>query len=853
MTSTFQYCNINIDQALTNFHSNQTSGISTNQAKQYQRKLGYNEIHSSSVNAVQIFIRQFKSSFVYLLLAAAVLAFFLGEKLDSLIIVVFITINALLGFVQEYRSEHTVALLKKYISGLVQVRRDNQDKTIDSREIVPGDIITLSTGDIAPADVRLINQQGLIVDESIMTGESKDVTKTIHPITSPVNKIFQANNLIFKGTTIKSGKALALVIATGKNTQLGTIAKLVQETHTISAFEQNINHFSQFILRLVLGTLVLMVVLHVLIKPQTTGLTDLVIFSIALAVGVIPEALPLVTTFALSRGAKRLAKHKVVVKRLSAIEDLGSIDVLCTDKTGTITENDLTVNQAYMIDDDLMLYSAYGISNFDDSKQLPNNSFDIAILKQLKATEKKTLQKSSILSEIPFDPDRRRNSIIVQSGWTRPLLIVRGAPETIISHCSNITPTQRNQITKWIKSRGQEGNRCLAVAIRPNTPTSLHTPKIELNDLVLTGIIAFHDPLKTSTVSSIQSAHKLGVSVKIITGDGPEVAGAVGYAAGVIDEPTNIITGTDFEKLSSHLKLKAVEKHNVFARIMPQQKYEIIHLLQTHHQVGYLGEGINDAPALKIANVALVVKGASDIAQDAADIILLERNLKVIINGIEEGRKTFTNTIKYIKATLLSNFGNFYAVALASLMIDYLPMLPIQILLVNLLSDFPMISISTDNVEPDELRNPKSYDVKEIILVATLLGLVSTFFDFVLFGTFHKYSPSILQTNWFIGSIVTELILLYSIRTRKIFYKATKLPSYPLMILTTLAIIITLILPYTNVGQTVFHFQPPTFDHLMIIFAIIITYFITTESVKLLYYRFIAPHNNMLFPTPKSN
>ncbi len=853
MASIFQYCNLNVDQALDNLHSHPTSGISTHQAKQYQRKFGYNEINSNSVNPIQIFLRQFKSSFVYLLLGASVLAFFLGEKLDSIIIVVFITINALLGFVQEYRSEHTVALLKKYMSGLVQVRRDNKDKSIESRELVPGDIIILSTGDISPADVRLINHQGLIVDESIMTGESNDVTKTIDVISKPVDKIFQARNLIFKGTSIKSGKALALVIATGKNTQLGTITKLVQETHSVSAFEQNINHFSQFILRLVLGTLVIMVVLHLLIKPETTSFTDLIIFSIALAVGVIPEALPLVTTFALSRGAKRLAQHKVVVKRLSAIEDLGSIDVLCTDKTGTITQNDLTVNQAFLIEDDLMLYGAYGISNFDDTKQLPNNSFDIAILKHLKDTEKKTLYKSKILSEIPFDPDRRRNSLVIKSGLEQPFLVVRGAPEIIVSHCKNITQDKRNEINKWIEARGQEGNRCLAVALRPDTSPSLHTQDIELNNLKLAGIIAFHDPLKPSTISSIQSAHKLGVSVKIITGDGPQVAGAVGFAAGVIDSPALVCVGSEFEKLSSIQKQKAVEKNNVFARIMPQQKYEIIQLLQNNHQVGYLGEGINDAPALKIANVALVVKGASDIAQDAADIILLERNLKVIINGIEEGRQTFTNTIKYIKATLLSNFGNFYAVALASLMIDYLPMLPIQILLVNLLSDFPMISISTDNVEQDELRNPKSYDVKEIILVATLLGLVSTFFDFVLFGTFHKFSAPILQTNWFIGSIITELILLYSIRTRKVFYKASRLPSYPLMILTTLAIIITLVLPYTNVGQTVFHFQPPTFNHLIIIFAIIIAYFITTETVKLLYYKYIAPHTNILFPTPKAN
>jgi Mg2+-importing ATPase len=324
-----------------------------------------------------------------------------------------------------------------------------------------------------------------------------------------------------------------------------------------------------------------------------------------------------------------------------------------------------------------------------------------------------------------------------------------------------------------------------------------------------------------------------------LTGDSPQVAGAVAYQIGLIDDPSHVVTGDELEKLDVHKQLKKVRENAVFARVSPEQKYKIIQLLQEKYEVGFLGEGINDAPALKIANVAIVVQGATDIAREASDIILLNKSLKVIIDGIKEGRETFANTSKYIKATLSSNFGNFYTVAIASLFINFLPLLPLQILLINLLTDFPMIAVAADTVDSEELISPRTYDIREIALVGTFLGIISSFFDFLFFALFVSISPQVLQTNWFMGSVLTELVFLFSIRTRLPIWKAKK-PAFILFILTVIAFMTAILLPYTSLGQTIFSFKAPSLVHVELILGLVGFYFISTESVKLLYYHFTA-------------
>jgi len=813
-------------------------GLSQSEAENRIKKYGLNQLAEQKVFWWDVLLRQFKSSFIYLLFGAAILYFAMGQIIDGSMILLFVIINTALGFYQEYKSENSIKLLKEYVTHKTKVIREGKEETIDSKFIVPGDIVAVEAGDIIAADIRFFKENDLMVDESILTGESAPVKKIASEMKDKAKEIYQAGNIGFSGAIVASGRGEGVVLATGRDMAIGSVASLTAETVRESSFEKGIGKISGFILRLILITLIFIFLANITIKGGAADIESLVVFSLALAVSVIPEALPVVTTFSLSSGALRLAKNKVVAKRLSAIEDLGSVEVLCTDKTGTLTENELTVSKIFSDNPQQAIFYASLASSFPEKKsKQPNNAFDLALLKKLSLKDKKELSGYERLNEIPFDPERRRNSVLVCKGGKREL-VIKGALENIISFSENLNESGKKEIAIWASEEGKKGRRVIAVAAREilSADNDYDIPDEE-KDLNFLGLISFADPIKKTTKTAIEKAKKLGVKVKILTGDSSEVAGAVGFQIGLIDSPSEVITGEYLDKMKHNQQREAVEKYFVFARISPRQKYNIIQLLQETSEVGFLGEGINDAPALKIANVGLAVQGAADIAREAADIILLKKSLEVIIDGIKEGRRTFTNTTKYIKATLASNFGNFYAVAIASLLIDFLPMLPLQILLVNLLSDFPMISIATDNIDERELRKPKSYDIKEIALLATILGVVSSVFDFIVFGLFYKMGPGVLQTNWFIASILTELVFLFSIRTKGLFFKGSH-PSSLVIFLTAIAGAATIAVPFTKFGQTIFQFVAPTTNHLLLIFAIVAVYFAVTESVKLLYYRY---------------
>lgn len=809
-------------------------GLTREKAAKRLLSYGPNKIGGRDVNGWQIFKRQFTSPFIWLLIGAVALALILKEFIDGGMILLFVAINTFLGFIQEYHSENAVKLLKKYIVRHLRVFRDGQEQTIASENLVPGDIVLVRPGDILPADLRFFASQNLMVDESVLTGESAPVKKSSAPEKEENRAIFAAGNTGFSGTHVVTGEGKGLIYATGKKTEIGRIAKMTGETLHIGAFEKNLAKFSKFILRLISITLVAVFFANLFIKGLT-DLAELVIFSIALAISVIPEALPVVTTFSLSRGALRLAKNKVVVKRLAAIEDLGSVEILCTDKTGTLTENKLTVDQLYVCQDQPVVFLACLAAPFIREPDEPGDAFDLALVNYLSAGERKNLKNYEQTEELPFDPERRRNSVIVKKEDTITL-ISRGAAEEILKLCPKIPPAEIRKINSWLVAAGRAGRRVMAIASEKLSAKHGEILSEEKN-LDFAGLISFIDPVKSTTHQAISKAKSLGVKVKILTGDSPEVAGTVAKEINLTKDSSTVITGEDFVKLSHEQQHIATEKYSVFARVTPEQKFNIIHILQEKYEVGFLGEGINDAPALKISNVGLVVESAADIARETADIVLLNKSLKVIIDGIEEGRRVFANTLKYIKATLTSNFGNFFAVAIASLLIDYLPMLPLQILLLNLLSDFPMIAIATDNVDLAELKKPRHYKVKDIALMAITLGIISTVFDFIFFGLFYRISPGTLQTNWFIGSVITELLLVFSIRTRYFFLKAKK-PSAILAWLSVAAIGITILLPFTFIGRDLFKFIQPTGAQLLTIFIVAVTYFIFTESGKLLYYRY---------------
>lgn len=807
------------------------NGLTATEAARRLSQNGPNELQSRTMSGWNIFGRQFKSAFIYLLAVAAGLAFILGEPIDGAMIILFVLINSILGFVQEFKSEHSLRLLRRYWRQNVHVLRDGKPIFIDSRELVVGDVVSLQAGDVIPADIRLIKAGNATVDESILTGESLTVEKTDQPVANPPTRYTDAANIGFSNTSLLTGEARGVVIATGNASVVGSISKLAVEIERTSAFETGIKGLGKFILKLVIATLVGVFVMNLWLKHGAISTGEQILFAIALAVSVIPEALPLVVTLSLSGGAVRLAKQHVVVKRLSSIEDLGSIDVLCTDKTGTITENRMHVARVLASDRGRCLfYGLLGSSYIGEQTRQTNNAFDIALWSAVEAPDRATIADYRKLDEQAFDAVRRRNSVLTEHAGRRHL-IVRGAIETVLPLCTRFD-APADSYHEFAKAEGCQGRRVIAIATRQ---LSENEPPLEA-DLHLLGLVSFVDPLKADTIEAIQTAQRLGVKIKILTGDAPEVAGSVAQEIGLIERVDAILTGDQLTALTSDQQRAAVERFHVFARVSPEDKYHILQLLQTNHTVGFLGEGFNDAPALKTAHVALAVDHASEVAKEASDVVLLNASLMTIITGIEEGRRIFANTIKYIKSTLISNFGNFYAIALVSLLIPYLPMLPIQILFVNLLSDFPMIAIAGDSVDDEETRRPRKYNIREIALIATVLGLVSTVFDFIFFATFQHYGESTLQTLWFVESILTELALIYSIRTRRSCFRA-KRPSASLMFISILAVLITVCLPFTHFGQRFVHFIRPTGLQVAIVLGIVAAYFITTEIVKRVYLR----------------
>jgi P-type Mg2+ transporter len=822
---------------LNDFKSDVDLGLKSEETKKRLEINGKNIISSTDLKWWRIFLNQFKSPFIYLLLAAAVLSFLFNQQIEGFMILLFVLINTVLGFFQEYRSENIVRLLKKYIKNQVKVIRDGQKRLIDSEDLVEGDIVILETGDKISADLRVVEAYDLMIDESVLTGESVLSNKQGEVILDENLDCFSAHNLCFSGTSVISGKAKAVVVAIGKNTFLGSVTKLTSQVKRSSDFERGISRFSSFILKLVLVTLVFIFIFNAIFKDGL-DILELTIFSIALAISVIPEALPLVMTFSFSRGAMNLAKHKVVVKRLSSVEDLGNIDILCSDKTGTLTENKLTVIDFY---DSLapvkktLLYAGLAAAHLEDKKE----PFDIAVFEKMDEDDKNIFSEFEFIIDTPFDPKRRINNALVKKEDELDF-IVRGAPESIFDLCANLDEKKLKSIRRWISEQGLLGRRVLAVAQKDVREISLDDLKNNLtsfeNNLEFLGMISFADPVKESVKMAILGAQELNVGLKIITGDSPEVAGSVAREIGLIEDVKKVFLGKDLAGLSPEELKKVLQEYSVFARVLPEQKFQIIKGLQENFSVGYLGDGINDAPALKAAGVSLVVQNSSDIAREAADIVLLENDLNVIVQGIEEGRRIFANSSKYIKATLASNFGNFYAVAIASLIIDFLPMLPLQILLLNLLSDFPMIAIATDNVDKEELLSPKKYQVNDIIIIAIILGIVSSIFDFTYFAMFFKISPEVLQTNWFIASIITELAFLFSIRTKKSMFRGHR-PSFLVGFLTLFAAVITVVLPFTKFGQKFFGFIQPSLNHLLIIFGVAIVYLACSEIVKLIYYK----------------
>jgi len=833
------YATVPLTNLEKELETNYAKGLTSEKVEENILKYGLNRMEKSEITWISILFRQFKSSFVYLLIASALFSIFLGEKLDSIVIISFISINVAFGFFQEFKSEKSIKLLKKYIVSQSKVKRNGKEILIPTTELVPGDILLVSVGDIIPADARILNSINLEIDESSLTGESIQISKNEDSLKKNIDQIYDATNILFSGTSVIKGKAEAVIFSTFKNTEFGKSANLANNTKRQSLFEKEINSISSFILKLVGASLVLYIVAAGIFKGPSYFTSDMVLFAVALAVSVIPEALPTVITFSLSRGALLLSKHKVIIKRLTAIKDLGGIDILCTDKTGTITENIMEITNILSKDKEKTILYAGMVSKMEGVERV--DSFDLAIYEKLTTDNKREISQTKKLIEIPFDPIRKRNSILIGHNWKdkddySSELIIRGAPETIIKYCKNITQKLEKEIQTFIKKEGEEGKRLIAVAYKSMKQARIYKETDETEEITFLGIISFIDPVKDTAKETIQRALSLGVQVKILTGDSLGVAYNIGKTVGLANNIKEVIEGNQLELIGEDKLLETCEKYHVFARVTPEQKYKIINILEKKHSVGFLGEGINDAPALKIANVGIVVNNASEIARDAADVLLLKKSLNTLIDGILEGRKVFSNTTEYIKATLASNFGNFFALIISGMFLEYLPLLPLQILLLNLLSDFPMIAIASDTVDDIELEKPSKFNFSEFTRIALLLGIVSTTFDLIYFFTFKLQGEQILHTAWFIGSVITELSFVFSIRKKGWFFEG-KAPSKVIMWLTAITYILTIVIPYTVWGHDILKFVSLSAQNIVIVIIIGSVYFTVTEIVKNLYYR----------------
>lgn len=762
-------------------------GLSYEEAAQRLTRFGANAITDAARRKILLKIaKRFAEPLVAILLVAAAIAAFGGDTASFVIIVSVVALSIALDLFQEHRAELAVDALKHSVAIRADVRRGGACVSLPVEEIVPGDIVELRAGDLVPADGVLVTSRDLHVNEALMTGEPFPVEKRVGPCTasSPAD----AFNALFAGTSVVSGEGVMLVIATGGSTRFGGIAAALADIEPPSAFEQDIHRLGLLILRLTVFLVLFVLLAHLAFeRPMLQSF----LFALALAVGLTPELLPMIMTVTLSRGAIRMAKKSVIVKRLAAIHDLGAMDILCTDKTGTLTEARIS------------LVGHPGVDGNDSERTLSlaalNSYFSTGIRSPLddaivSHSGEERLRSWTRLDEIPFDFDRRCVSVLVEHDGER-MLVVKGAPEAVLARSKFIDrgdggkapldDLTRARLERMQNDQAELGNRLLGVAWKPVPKERCVVCKDDEDELLFSGYCAFIDPPKEGAGEAIARLERLGIGVKIISGDHEAVVRHIAKSLGIAAAKT--LNGAQIAELTDPALAAVVEDTALFARVSPDQKTRIIRALQARgHTVGFLGDGVNDAPAIQAAEVGLSVDGATDVARSAADLIMLSRDLGVLAEGVEEGRRTFANVLKYVRMGTSSNFGNMLSMTLASLALPFLPLLPMQILLNNLLYDISEIGIPFDSVDPDDLSRPHRWDMGDILRFTLVMGALSSVFDFATFAIllkgFHA-SPDAFRTSWFIESTATQILVIFIIRTRRRFWKTA---AHPLLLASSL-------------------------------------------------------------------
>jgi Mg2+-importing ATPase len=819
------------------------AGLSSSEATRRLKQIGPNILRPPRKRALVLqFLVRFKNPLVIILLVASAVSAFTGDVTSFLIISAIVVMSVTLDFVQEHRAGKAAEELRQSVAIRVQARRDGKNIEIPASTLVPGDVVSLSAGDLIPGDGRVLAATDFFVKQALLTGESYPVEKFPRDLPDAGQDMAEAVNSVFMGTSVVSGSATVLICRTGPDTSLGEISDTLTTKAPPTSFEQGTQRFGLLIMRFTI-LLVLFVVLanayfH---RPWLESF----LFAVALAVGLTPELLPMVVSVTLARGATRMAQKKVIVKRLESIHNLGSMDVLCTDKTGTLTEARIRLERhvdALGRDSGRVLELAYLNSFFESGLRSP---MDDAILEHKEIA----IAAWSKIDEVPFDFERRRVSVIVDNGQQR-LLIVKGAPEDILRLSTHYEETGEADIKELEEgtlagiqalsdSLARDGFRVLGVAWKRVPAAEQHAVIDDETELVFAGFAAFLDPPKASAQGALAKLAQAGVAVKVVTGDNELVTRHICEQLGL--PIAGILTGAEMQAMDDHALSAVVENVNLFCRVNPTQKNRVILALkQRGRVVGYLGDGINDAPSLHSADVGISVDSAVDVAKSAAEMILLEQDLNVLHEGVMEGRRTFGNIMKYIMMGTSSNFGNMFSMAGATLFLPFLPMLPVQILLNNLLYDVSEIPIPLDSVDEEYLTQPRHWNMNFIRNFMLSVGPVSSAFDFLTFyimlNLFHA-GEKLFHTGWFVESMATQVLVIFIIRTRRNPFKSR--PNLWLTLCSLSVVCLAAALPFTPLGRY-FGFTPPPLSFYAILSGLVLFYLVAVEGIKQWFFRRFA-------------
>lgn len=818
----------------------ETTAEGLTQADAQERLMRASKLQPRHQSVWSLLWEQFKSPIIVLLFCSAILSYALNDRTNACIIVVILIASGLLSFWQEWGAADAVAKLLGMIETRATVLRDGQERDVPLEAVVVGDIIRLRAGALIPGDCRLLTSRDLYLNEAVLTGESFPAEKSV-AVLPELTRLGQRVNALYLGTHVISGMGTAVVAATGRETEFGRISERLEHQQPETGFERGLRHFGQLLIRIVV--VITVAVFAVKVGIQHRPLVESLLVGLALAVGMTPQLLPAITSVVLAAGAKAMSRQQVIVKQLLAIENLGSMTVLCSDKTGTLTEGVIELQDTLDVagqPSERVLRLAYlnaffqtGFENPIDRSIRDKQAFDISGIEKL--------------DEIPYDFIRKRLSVRIRQNNGQRLLITKGALANILECCVRAETStgdwvdmesQREEIDRRFAALSDQGLRVLGLAVREDN--AAHLSRADERDMTFLGFLVFADPPKADAKDTLRQLRELGVGLKVITGDNRAVAASISHRVGI--ESPVIVTGSDLRTLSEDAVRQKAHDADVFAEVEPNQKEQIILALkQSGHTVGYLGDGINDASALHAADVGISVASAVDVAREAAQVVLLKQDLGVLVQAVREGRRTFANTLKYVFFAIAANFGYMFSLAVASLFITkFEPLLASQILLVNLLADFPAMALAGDSVDPEQIQRPRRWDIRFVTRFMLSFGLTSSMFDFLTFATMfwlYGLNEEVFHTGWFVESTLTGLMILLVIRTQRPFFLSR--PGKLFLFTCTVVALVTLLLPYSRFAPALQFVTPPAFL-LPIVVGITLLYGVGMEFCKRLFYRFLA-------------